>query len=482
MPGDPSRHHPYRAGRAAPAEERYLGGRSGDALLISVEKKMPDVMRQVRGRMEAERMARRPIIVAVGATGGVAALRMSRALVARDASDVVVVSVVEPPPIYALERQRAILVPWTIGQQLTDRRQSVHQRLHRLGWSGDRHAEPSIEVLYGDTGHEIADLARERDARLLVMGIGPHTIGRRLLATGTALATNRRASCPVLAVAERANDLPRVVVVATDFSPESIHAVLEALPLLADGAVIHLVHAWTRVETLLPIRELTELNDAYAASLPERFDRLRTALGRGRSLSFNSIALEGKPAEMVLAVARSKRADLVVAGTHGYGMLARWLVGSTSTALLRGAECSVLLVPEPPVAERTRLLRHMTGTSTVRAPEEWDEELRAFVRRNHDRRTSLEIDDRNIGAQVQETGYALVGATYDPHDHHIALMFGGGAHGRAHLTRSLGNVRSVAVASGPRDEDRALCIESDGGCALLTFLDQKPSAELSVNA
>ena len=87
----------------------------------------------------------------------------------------------------------------------------------------------------------------------------------------------------------------------------------------------------------------------------------------------------------------------------------------------------------------------------VRASEEWDDELQAFVRRNHHRRTTLEIDDRNIGAQVQEFGYALVGATYDPHDHRIALMFGGGAPGRAHLTRSLGNVRSVAVASGSRD-------------------------------
>ena len=46
--------------------------------------------------------------------------------------------------------------------------------------------------------------------------------------------------------------------------------------------------------------------------------------------------------------------------------------------------------------------------------------------------------------------------------------------GRAHLTRRLGDVRSVAVASGSRDEDRALCIECDDGRALLTFLDQTP--------
>ena len=435
---------------------------------------MGDAMRQVLGFREAQRMTPRPIIVAVGEGGGVSALRMGRAIAARDASDIVVVSVVEPPPSHAFEPLRALPVPWTIEQQLTDRRQSVHGRLHRLGWAAETYREPTIEVSYGDTASEIADLARERGARFIVMGIGPHSIGRRLLATGTAWAASRRAPCPVLAVSERAHDLPRIAVVGTDFSPESIHALLEALPLLADGAVLHLVHAWTRVEAASTIDELTALNDAYAASLPERFDLLTSALECGRALVFNCIAREGRPAEVVLDVAKERGADLIVAGTHGYGMLERWLLGSTSTALLRGAECSVLLAPEPPVAERTRLLRHMTGTSIVRESEEWDDELQAFVRRNHDRRTTLEIDDRNIGAQVQEFGYALVGATYDPHDHRIALMFGGGAPGRAHLTRSLGNVRSVAVASGSRDEDRALCIECDDGCALLTFLDQTP--------
>jgi hypothetical protein len=163
-------------------------------------------------------------------------------------------------------------------------------------------------------------------------------------------------------------------------------------------------------------------------------------------------------------------------------MMERWLLGSTSSALLRAAECSVLLAPVPGVAERLALVRHMEGTSSIRAPEAWDAELSAFVRRNRHRPTMLEIDDPSIGAQVQETGLALVGATYDSHDHRIALMFAGRAQHDVHFTRTLGDVRSLAVTSDARDVDHALYIESDGGGTLLTFLDEPRAPLASANA
>jgi nucleotide-binding universal stress UspA family protein len=285
----------------------------------------------------------------------------------------------------------------------------------------------------------------------------------------------------VLAVADGVPDLVRVAVVATDFSPESIHAARAAIPLLAHGAVVYLVHAWSRMEAAFPSVQLATLNETYAASLPERFTRLRQALGPADGVTFEAVALEGKPAELVLAIARAKEADLIIAGTHGRGAVERWLLGSTSSAVLHGADCSVLLAPQPPVAERTELERYMTGTSSVREPAEWDAELRAFVLRNRDRRTALEVDDPAIGAQVQESGLALVGATYDPHQQHLALMFGGARDG-VHLTRSLQHVHAVAVTSGPRDEDRALYIESDGGSTLLTFLDEPHQVAPSANA
>jgi nucleotide-binding universal stress UspA family protein len=426
--------------------------------------------RILRGDRVHARTAKGPIIAAVGPTGGDAALRMTLALAARHANDVLVVSAVHSPPAYAVDADQPMLDTWPVELLRTERLKQVHNQLHRLGgWlaSGE---EPAVEIPCGDASSSIADIADERDAALIVMGAGPHELSNRLFATETALATMRKVHCPVLAVSEKAQGLPRVVVIATDFSPASVHAAMQALPLVADGANIQLVHVWSRIRTPYHLSALRDLDDTYERSLPARFERLRTALGRAHPRMITTVVREGPAAQTVLEVAREVSADLIVAGTRGFGMLERMLIGSVSTALLRGSECSVLIVPGPDAAERTRLQRHMTGTSTVRAPEEWAEELEAFARRNQHRRTSLEIDDRSIGAQVQESGYTLMGATYDPHDRCIELMFEWPNRVCDHLTRSIGNVRNVAVTTNTDQRDGALCIEAQQGSALLTFL------------
>lgn len=52
----------------------------------------------------------------------------------------------------------------------------------------------------------------------------------------------------------------------------------------------------------------------------------------------------GQPADAILDIARDE-ADVIVAGTHSKSGLSRWLLGSTSTAILEGATCPTLLVP-----------------------------------------------------------------------------------------------------------------------------------------
>ena len=297
------------------------------------------------------------MLAAIGATGGTQPLRAARAIAGREHAELVVASVVEPPPIYSFETSHPVLLPWLVDQQLGERRESVHDRLRELGFGTSQREHPRVEVRYGDSAPSIAEVARELDARLIVLGIGPHSLRHRLLSSGTAWATGRRASCPTLAVADQSRELPRVVVVATDFSPESIHAARSALPLLADDAVVHLVHAWSRADAAFPSAALATLNERYVAALPERFVRLRRALGPLGGIAVEEHVLEGQPADLVLSLARATQADLIVAGTHGRGAVQRWLLGSTSSALLRGADCSVLLAPQPPAAERLELER-----------------------------------------------------------------------------------------------------------------------------
>lgn len=57
------------------------------------------------------------------------------------------------------------------------------------------------------------------------------------------------------------------------------------------------------------------------------------------------IIREGNPAEHILEMIERDDVDLVVIGTRHPGLLARWLLGSTSERVLSHSNCSVLLVP-----------------------------------------------------------------------------------------------------------------------------------------
>ena len=424
---------------------------------------------------------RGPVVVAVGPTGGVAAASAGRAIAESTMRELVVVSIVEPPPVYTFETNRALLLPWLVEQQTAERREAVHDLVHRLGMR-DPDREPEIQIVYGEAEVEIPRFARLLGAGLIVMGIGPHDVRRRLVSAGTVATVSQHAPCPVLAVSEHARVPARIAIIATDFSPESLYAARVARTLVAEDAVVDVVHAWHRLDAVSPNVALATLNERYVDSLAGQFDRVRDALVPVGSLAIHPVALEGKAADIVLDIARVKRADLIVCATHGHGAMHRWLVGSTSSALLRHADCSILLVPTPPLAERTWLARTTAADTAVSSDRaEWDEELRAFVERNQFRRTRLEIEAPSLGAQIEESGYTLTGATYDPRDRQIGLMFGGARVGEPHLTHSLRAVRSLSVRSDEAECDEALLIRTDESDALLTFLPE-PAPRSSVIA
>jgi hypothetical protein len=100
---------------------------------------------------------------------------------------------------------------------------------------------------------------------------------------------------------------------------------------------------------------------------------------------------------------------------------------------------------------------------------EWSHSLNEFTRRNVGRRGVLEVDDPEIGAQAQEHDYPLLGATYDPHDGRVELMFGELGDIDRHLTRGIGNVARIDILTDDRGRDIALRIAHGAGQTLLTF-------------
>lgn len=240
---------------------------------------------------------------------------------------------------------------------------------------------------------------------------------------------------------------------------------------------MHLVHVWEPSTSTEP--PVFEIEKEYRSALPTRFARFVSALNVPAGITVRTETREGKVAPQLIAFAESRHADLVVAGRHGLNLIARFLVGSVTTAIVRGATRSVLVTPEPSAAELDRLQRELTGASMRQTPETWARVLTEFARRNDGRRTTLEVDDPDIGAQTQESGYALIGASYDHHDDRIELMLGVPRAGGPHLTRSIAGVTFLSILTDSTGHELGLCIRHGQGQTLLMLAPEKGEAGVS---
>ena len=182
------------------------------------------------------------------------------------------------------------------------------------------------------------------------------------------------------------------------------------------------------------------------------------------------VLLHGDPATELLAFAAGVHADLIATGSHGYGFVARMLVGSVTTRILRCATRSVLTVPHLAAMTRARTSAEPPVRSALARPT-WAMELDAFSKRNMGRRGVLEVDDPEIGAQAQENDYPFLGAAFDQHDQRVELMFGKLGDVRRHLTRGIGGATGIDVRKDDRGRDLALRVVHGAGQTLLTFSD-----------
>ncbi|HEX8718099.1 MAG TPA: universal stress protein [Gemmatimonadaceae bacterium] len=405
-----------------------------------------------------------PLLVVTTGEDGSAALQAARLLASRRAAQVSVLSVIEPDPATVFESQFAVSMPEYAARRLELRKAAVAEQVREV--AGSAAAWP-VDVRFGATAPAIAAVADRLDAALIIMGSGKHDPITRLLAGETTLRTIRQANRPVLAVASDFRALARVAVAAVDFSPSSVMAARRALDLLGEGATLYLVHVWSRHGDHPSMKARDE---AYEQRLPGLFTRLEEEVAAPAGVTVQPVSLLGARVEELLKFAESYGADLIAAGRQGHGFLERLLVGSVTTALLRGATCAVLVVPEPTVEEADRLAREVMGMSAARAPKDWASWLDAFSRRNQGRRTVLQVDDPHVGVQVQAAGYALLGAAYDHNDRRVELMLGDAASKTRHLTHTIEEVTAISVRTDARGRDATLLVAHQDGQVLLTFV------------
>jgi nucleotide-binding universal stress UspA family protein len=261
------------------------------------------------------------------------------------------------------------------------------------------------------------------------------------------------ADVPVLAAEPGISALPQRIVIATDFSPYSVYAARVALSMADPGATILLAHTAPR-----------------GNHVESELDRVRRDVGAD-SMHVQTAVLSGNPGRALVEFAARSNADLVVSGTHGYGFFNRLVLGSVATQLVRGAPCSVLVVPGSAATGAATRGRGDHGHTRSLPIDEWSRALATFTRTNAGRQCSAEINDRQLGAQVQGSSLPLVGAAYDRHGDEVQLMFGATGLAGRYLSHVVPDVTAVEILADTDGRDRALRVASDSGSTLLTFVD-----------
>jgi nucleotide-binding universal stress UspA family protein len=190
-----------------------------------------------------------------------------------------------------------------------------------------------VPVLDPDVARALHEVALANKASLLVVGSSHHSAVGRVLLGGTAEQVIDNAPCPVAVAPPSFSEAPGInpclVACAYDGTVASVDALLTA---------VDLAHAFAA-----PLR-------VVSVARPDDADRLfDDAEAVVRDASFGLLTLEcvrheGDPTHELIGETRDS-AGMLVMGSRGLGPIRRALLGSVSTAVIRHAECPVVVVP-----------------------------------------------------------------------------------------------------------------------------------------
>jgi nucleotide-binding universal stress UspA family protein len=140
------------------------------------------------------------------------------------------------------------------------------------------------------------------------------------------------------------------IVVGTDGSQTAGEAVRQAVELAKlAGATLEIVSAYEPVgrARLRDEGEEVPADVAYAVGPKEDVNQiLESAAGAAKQegVEVNTHAREGSPADSILDVAETTKADVIVVGNKGMTGARRFLLGSVPNNISHHAPCSVLIV------------------------------------------------------------------------------------------------------------------------------------------
>ena len=426
-----------------------------DAVSLTIERPMSATLQPVPSKGPAatthpatavDPTRRGPILLACDGPGQSSApLVAARLLAERLGLALEVVTVLEPEAAYAVALGGLpVFLPEVEDARRARRMDDVRNYIARF--SGGAAPLP-LHVRCGAIADEIATVARERAATLVIVGASPHQRLNRIIGGERAVQLLRLSGCPVLSVPPGFVALPRKIVVGVDFGPASVRAAQLALSMLADGGTLSLVHVILPVLADRLLRDQTEHN--VIDEVRSLFNRLRGELRAyvPERATIETCVKTGEAVEGIVLSAASMDAEVIAVGTHGPRFLERLFVGSVASSVVHAAAQAVLAVPPPSPGQALEFWLRMTGTASTQRRREWGDALDTFTRRNSGRHVSIEVDEPALGAQILGRGYALNGVTYDPHDQRVEVMVGDAAEPLRHLMHSIPNVDSIEMTA-----------------------------------
>ena len=265
------------------------------------------------------------------------ALDRTRALQQQWRAAVHVVHAIDPDALPITHRAANALPSW--HQPRSDLQAHVERLTDDLADAGLQAETHVREGAPPDVVRQVADLVQ---ADLVITGVaaGHGALGYQM--GGTVDTLLRESGLPVLNVRRRARHAYRHVVVATDFSDASAHALVLAATWFGD-ARLTLFHAYeTRGSALAPDAQLQE---AWRLAAQQRCDRFMAEQGSAVKAHPWDIVLErGHPEHLLDDFVRHAGVDLVILGTQARSPLMKVLLGSTATEILHRVDCDALIV------------------------------------------------------------------------------------------------------------------------------------------
>ncbi len=205
----------------------------------------------------------------------------------------------------------------------------------------------TIVIDEGNPADAIQRTAEERGCDLIITGVArDEPLGRFVLGT-TVDRLLRSSHLPVLVVKNRARRRYRNVLVATDFSESSRHA-LEAAARYFPLQKLTIFHAYDPPMSAFATDPASNRREYRKVAEQEYEAFLKSTPSEDLIRKHAHPLIEfGTPSQLLRECVRDMNIDLAVLGTHGRSTLFEVLIGSVAKQIMAELPCDALVIREP---------------------------------------------------------------------------------------------------------------------------------------